>query len=231
MASFTHGMTDQPPEEESVTDPAGPRAQRASEEHNQRPLVKIIPDRRRHRRVEVRVFGRFMREDKQEYPCQVLNMSAGGIALKSPVECAEGERVVAYLDNFGRIEGVVVRCFDGGFAVRVIASLYKREKIANLLTWLINQESLGLTEDRRYERVAPRNPSSKLILPNGEVHACRVIDVSLSGASITSEVRPPLDSAVVLGRMRGRVVRHHDQGVAIQFSDLQDPDNLARSFG
>jgi hypothetical protein len=36
---------------------------------------------------------------------------------------------------------------------------------------------------------------------------------------------------VILGRMRGRVVRHHDLGVAIQFSDLQDPDSLARSFG
>jgi hypothetical protein len=35
--------------------------------------------------------------------------------------------------------GVVARCFDGGFAVRILASLYKRERIANLLTWLINQ--------------------------------------------------------------------------------------------
>jgi hypothetical protein len=36
---------------------------------------------------------------------------------------------------------------------------------------------------------------------------------------------------VILGRMRGRVVRHHDQGVGIQFATLQDPDSLARSFG
>jgi hypothetical protein len=27
------------------------------------------------------------------------------------------------------------------------------------------------------------------------------------------------------------VVRHHDQGVAIQFAELQDPDSLARTFG
>jgi len=26
-------------------------------------------------------------------------------------------------------------------------------------------------------------------------------------------------------------VRHHEQGVAIQFVELQDPDSLARSFG
>jgi len=133
-----------------------------------------------------------MREDKEEYPCQVVEMSAGGMALLSPVQCREGERIVAYLDNFGRLEGIVVRCVDGGFAVRIIASQYKREKIANLLTWLINRESLGLNEERKHERVVPRNPSSKLILPDGDVFDCRVIDVSLSGASIAIEKKPLL---------------------------------------
>ena len=35
-----------------------------------------------------------------------------------------------------------------------------------------------------------RNPASKLILPSGEVHACKVIDVSLSGASIAMRRAP-----------------------------------------
>jgi hypothetical protein len=95
-----------------------------------RPIVKIVPDRRRHRRVPVDLAGRFMREDRQEYPCQVINMSAGGMALLAPAICDDGERIVAYLDNLGRIEGVVVRSFEGGFAVRILACLYKRERIA-----------------------------------------------------------------------------------------------------
>lgn len=99
-----------------------------------RSSAKIVPDRRRHRRVPVSIFGRFMREDKQEYPCQVINMSAGGMAIVASVSCDVGERIVAYLDNLGRIEGIVVRAFEGGFAVRILASLYKRERIANLLT-------------------------------------------------------------------------------------------------
>jgi hypothetical protein len=191
-----------------------------------------VPDRRRYRRVPVSVFGRFMRDDKQEYPCEVINMSAGGMALLSPVACADQERIVAYLDKFGRIEGVVVRSFEGGFVVRILASPAKCEKIANSLTWITNEKALGLTDKRSYERVAVANPASKLILPSGEVVACKVIDVSLSGASIAIEAaRPPVNTMVILGRMRGRVVRHHDQGVAIQFATLQDPDSLARSFG
>jgi hypothetical protein len=70
-----------------------------------------------------------------------------------------------------------------------------------------------------------------LILPNGEVHSCRIIDVSLRGASIVSDVKPPIGTAVILGRMRGRVVRHHGQGMGIHFADLRDPNSRARSFG
>ena len=125
----------------------------------------------------------------------------------------------------------MVRSFEGGFAVRILASLYKRERIANLLTWLINQKSLGLGEERKHERIVPRINASKLIMPNGDVHNCRVIDVSLSGASVACTVKPPLGTMVILGRMRGRVVRHHELGIALQFIELQDPDSLARTFG
>jgi PilZ domain len=212
--------------------PAEPnRRERLLDRRAHRPLAKIVPERRRHRRVPVTVFGRFMREDKQEYPCQVINMSAGGMALLAPVTGQDGERVVAYLDNLGRIEGVVVRSFEGGFAMRIVASLHKRERIANLLTWLTNQQALGLGEERKHERVVPRINASKLILPDGAVHNCRVIDVSLSGASVACVIKPPIGTVVILGRMRSRVVRHHDQGAALQFVELQDPDSLARTFG
>jgi len=218
-------------EEGSPAEPQRERRERLLDRKAKRPIAKIVPDRRRHRRVPVTLFGRFMREDKQEYPCQVINMSAGGMAVLAPASCRDGERIVAYLDNLGRIEGIVSRSFDGGFAVRILASLQKRERIANLLTWLSNQKELGLGEERKHERVVPRINASKLILPNGDVHNCRVIDVSLSGASVACAIKPPLDTVVILGRMRGRVVRHHDQGIALQFVELQDPDSLAKTFG
>jgi PilZ domain len=205
------------------------RASRLLDRRHNRPIPKIVQDRRKHRRVVVSIFGRFMREDKQEYPCHIINMSAGGMAMLVPVRCDLDERIVAYLDNLGRIEGIVARVFEGALGVRILASAAKRERIANLLTWLANQKDLG--DERKHERIVPRNNASKLILPSSAVHDCRVIDVSLSGASVVCALKPPLGTVVILGRMRGRVVRHHEQGIALEFVELQDPDSLTRSFG
>ena len=200
------------------------------ERRSGRPIPKLVPDRRKYRRVPITLHGRLMADDKQEYPCEVVDMSAGGMALLAPVSCQPGERIVAYLENLGRLEGTVARTFEGGFAVELKASTQKRERIANLLTWYTNRDYLD-GQERQHERFEPRIATQKLILPNGDVHDCRVIDVSLSGASVATRVKPPLESVVVLGRLRGRVVRHHDQGIGIQFAKIQDPDSLARTFG
>ena len=77
----------------------------------------------------------------------------------------------------------------------------------------------------------PRITKQTLILPNGKVHYVRVIDASLSGALITPHIMPSVDTVVVLGRLRGRVGRHHGEGFAIEFVELQDPDSLERTFG
>ncbi len=226
-------MISAPNTEEASVDQK-PRSQDDVEQtpHADRKPPRIVDDRRQYRRVNVRIFGRFMREDKQEFPCRIINMSAGGMAMLAPVACQMGERIVAYLDNFGRIEGTVVRCFEGGFAIEITASAVRREKIANLLTWAVNQENLGLdATTRAHERKIPPKPESKLILPDGETVECRVIDVSLSGASISIDRKPAIGTVVVLGRMRGTVVRRHDTGVAIQFASVQNPDSIAQSFG
>jgi hypothetical protein len=110
---------------------------------------------------------------------------------------------VAYIENLGRLEGTVAPTFEGGFAVDIKASSQKRERIANLLTWYLNRDLLG-SEGRQHERFEPRIAAQKLILPNGDVCDCQVIDVSLSRASIATRVKPPVDSVVVLGRLRGR---------------------------
>ncbi|MCB1443073.1 MAG: PilZ domain-containing protein [Methyloceanibacter sp.] len=191
---------------------------------------KILEERRRFKRIDVSLSGRFMGETTEdEYPCEVFNMSPGGMAVRAPFSPRTGERVVAYIEHLGGLEGRVARTFEGGFAVEFKISSRKRERIANVLTWYSSGGHDA--DDRAHERYEPRITAQKLILPSGDVHDCRVIDVSLSGASIAIRLKPEIDSMVILGRLRGRVVRHHDKGFAIQFVSIQDPDNLARTFG
>ncbi len=192
---------------------------------------KLIPDRRVFQRVRIRLLGRFMREDKEEYPCQIVNMSAGGLAIHAPTAGALGEHLVVYVDQIGRVEGTVSRTFPEGFAVEISATNYKREKIVNQLTWLVNRTRLNMAEERTHERVSPNRPNTQMTLLDGSVLPCQVLDISLSGASVAVNPRPPMGQPVVLGLTRGSIVRHHEQGVGIRFLDIQDPATIKRQFG
>lgn len=187
-------------------------------------------ERRNFQRVRIKVYGRYMLEDRSEHPCQVVDMSPGNVAFRATRIAAPGEKVIAYIDHIGRIEGVVTRTFDDGFAMTVIASERKRDKLAAQLTWLANKHELDLPEDRRHERVAPRNPRSILKLADGRQYQCRIIDLSLSGAAIEIEVKPALGVQVTLGTMRGQVVRHFDEGIAVEFAVIQRPETLEAEF-
>ncbi|WP_439529850.1 PilZ domain-containing protein [Pannonibacter sp.] len=179
-------------------------------------------DRRRHQRVRVNILGRFMLENRQEYPCQVVNMSPGGLAMITPVAGRVGEKVVAYLDHIGRVEGVIARDIEGGFAVSLNTTPRRRDKLASVLTWLANRHELNLPEDRRHDRFIPKNPVTRIVLPDGTAYMCRILDISLSGAALSCPARPPIGTELGLGKMRGRVVRHLEDGLAVEFAVIQN---------
>jgi PilZ domain len=192
-------------------------------------LRALSQDRRRHQRVKVSLLGRYMLVDRREFPCQVVDMSPGGMAVIAPVAGNMGDRVIAYVDHLGRLEGTIARLFENGFAMTIAATVRKRDKLAAQLTWLANRHILGLPEDRRHGRIAPRNPVGRLIMPNGISITCRIIDVSQSGAGIATRERPPIGTLVMLGKVQGRVVRHLEDGFAIEFTRLLHPDFLEDS--
>jgi hypothetical protein len=199
-----------------------------------RSRARILPlneERRRHQRVRIDLLGRLMLENRQEYPCRIINMSPGGAAVMADTPGKIGERVIAYVDHLGRLEGKITREFQGGFAMSIGATPRKREKLAAQLTWLANRQILNLPEDRRHGRIVPRNPMARLILPNGTNVACRVIDISASGAAVAlpPSQLPPVGAAVTIGKTSGRVVRHIDDGFAIEFTRLLHPDFLEES--
>jgi PilZ domain-containing protein len=192
-------------------------------------ILPAAEERRRFQRVKVHLLGRYMLPDRREFPCQVINMSPGGLALLAPGIGNVGDRVIAYLDHVGRVEGKITRIIDNGFAMTIAATARKRDKLAAQLTWLANRDILNLPEDRRHDRVVPRNPIAVITLEDGTRMTCRIIDLSLSGAAVAAEHRPPLQSLVLLGRVQARVVRNLEEGFAMEFIHEQLVETLEES--
>ncbi len=187
---------------------------------------KPQPEQRSFQRVSVNLPGRLMLPNHDEYECTVLDMSPGDASFVCAARPRMGERIIAYVDHLGRIEGSVAVLNDNGFAILLNATDRKREKLAAQLTWIANKHELGLPEDRRHNRLAPRNTRTELTLDDGRRYPCRIIDLSLSGAAVDIEVRPALGTPIQLGNMKGRVVRHFQEGVAIEFSSVQSKEAL-----
>jgi len=183
-------------------------------------------DNRVFQRVVVNLQGRLMLEDLSEFDCKAVDMSPGDIHFQCTAFPRVGERIIAYVDHIGRLEGTVIKLVDHGFIISLQATDRKREKLAAQLTWLANKQELGLPEDRRHERIAPRTARSELGLDDGRVYPCRIIDLSMSGAAVEIEVRPAMGTPVRLGNMRGRVVRHFQEGVAIEFLSQLSRENF-----
>ena len=191
-----------------------------------------VAERRSFQRVRVKIYGRFMLEDRSEHPCQVIDMSPGNVSLRTDrVPASPARRSSPTSITSAASKGVVTRTLQDGFAMTVIASERKKDKLAAQLTWLANKHELDLPEDRRHERVAPRNPMSVLHLLDGRQYPCRIIDLSLSGAAIEIEVKPAVGIQVTLGTMRGQVVRHFEDGLAIEFAVIQRAETLDSEFG
>ena len=201
----------------------------APQTFRQRSLIRQH-DRRRNQRVNVNLLGRFMLEDRREFPCQTQNMSPGSLALTTPIIGRVGERVVAYIDHIGRVEGLITRVFDGGFAMTIVATLRKKDKLAAKLTWLANRHELDLPEDRRHDRATPNISVVTIALPDGREYRAKVLDMSLSGAAVAMDVKPPIGSPLMIGKLRGSVVRHSEEGVAVEFATLQTASSLEQNL-
>ena len=179
--------------------------------------VGVGPQNRKHKRVLMVLLGRFMRADKQEFPCRTKDISVSGASICSSVSPEMGEFVVAYFDAIGGVRGKVVRVFDDGFAMKFQSTSHKQEKLAAELTWLINRDTFGTIDERRHDRRPAVDKFSVLSLSDNFQTKCEILDVSLAGAMLATEARPAIGSEVVLGKQTAVVRRHHETGIGIQF--------------
>jgi hypothetical protein len=158
-----------------------------------------------------------MLPDMSEYPCQVANLSLDGANFITDHVPAGGQNIVAYIDEIGRVEAISADAVPGGFRVLFPQSGPRRERLSARLRWFATKHEDPDASLRRHIRYEPKDNKSHITLPDGRVYACEVIDISLSGAAVKVDVMPSLGTYIMLGKMRGRIVRYLESGVGIEF--------------
>ena len=98
-------------------------------------------DRRRHARIPLELRGRYMLEGGREYPCVTRDLSRIGMAIEGVPVGAIGERVVAYLEELGRVEGRVVRRSNGWFAIQLVATPQRLELIDEKISEIVRRNA------------------------------------------------------------------------------------------
>jgi hypothetical protein len=167
-----------------------------------------------------------MLPDMSEHPCQVSGLSVGGAIFHSEHVPPAGLPIVAYLEELGRVEALSAEPVDGGFRIVFTVKGARLEKLESRIKWLNHKQRGSEAEGRRHARFEPRDSKSQITLPDGRVYTCEVLDISVSGAGIRVEVMPTVGTYVMLGKMRGRVVRHLEHGLAIEFASQLDGRQL-----
>jgi hypothetical protein len=143
-------------------------------------------DLRVHPRIPLEVVGRYLLVNGEEFPCKTIDVSPWGLSLRVVKNGRPGDRVLVYLRELGRIEGRIVRRYPDRLAIEIIASPYRRERIAERIEGLLRMRD-GHTQERR---AAPRedvDPSQTILFTDeGEEFVAELIELSLSGRGLKS---------------------------------------------
>jgi hypothetical protein len=193
-------------------------------EHTQgeKVLARAANERRRFRRVHIAVAGRlYIPATQEEAICTIEDISPGDASILCELHREPQGRAVIYLDGLGRFEGPVVRSKPGGFVMTFACSHQKREKLAEQLTLELNRHLLSDTDVRRHDRVETGSGSfTHFTRYTGEQIRCEVLDLSLTGVSVKTDVKPSVGEHILIGNRAGRVARHHAEGIGVEFLGL-----------
>lgn len=121
--------------------------------------------KQRAKRYPVRLTGRYLLADRTEWQCHSIDISPTGILIHGLAKPYHGQKIVIYLEEIGRLEGVVVRLKPEGFALSIHATDRKREQLAMLLDKIAKGEGAprrsheGLLADpAKQTKISPSKP-------------------------------------------------------------------------
>ena len=164
------------------------------------------------------------------FACRMQSLTSATVTLAAPVIGEPGQRTTVLLDQIGFIAGHVARVFEDGFQLDIQGSNQDRQKLAAKINWLKKRNLRQAADKRSTRRFLPRNPRAFLYL-GSEEHNCFLIDISPSGAGVSSAVSPPIGTSIVLGKIPGRVVRQMNVGFGIAFDVVATAETLESDIG
>ncbi len=176
-----------------------------------------VLDLRKHRRINMLAKARYLASDGREYDAVVQDASISGLFLHSVHKPKSGDRIIVYVDGFGRVECIVRRVIDEGFAVEFGAGERKRDRLVEKLTLFANQELLEGKNIASFPSISSKQEAVTLCLENGDVIPCKVKDFSLVSASVHPARMIAIGERVSLGKMKGRVAAHAGDDLIVKF--------------
>jgi hypothetical protein len=184
-------------------------------------------------RVIVSIPGRYSLADRRDargerrvFSCRAIYLSPREIALAGPVMGKVGDRVIANIDQLGKIEGPITRLIRGGFMINISGGALTRDELSAKIEWLEGFKNHDTPNKRASERIIPANPHSRLTYADGSIENCLMLNFSVSGAAISADSPPDIKTVLAVGSIVGRVIRHFDGGFAVRFVEQQDRDTV-----
>jgi hypothetical protein len=185
------------------------------------------------RAVDLRTGGRYslsnrrdMQGNRREFACRTTRISPFQMLVAAPVLGPRGERVISFFGELGKLDGWITDVVEGGFLVDIAVTRAAREGLASKLSWLEKRQRDAVVDLRSQQRIIPENPHTNLIFADGTTLSCFVIDVSPSGVAVSADVDPEIGTRLSVGRAVGQVVRRFNEGFAVQFDRVHQPDYL-----
>jgi hypothetical protein len=162
------------------------------------------------------------------FACRATRVSPFRMMVEMPVVGKVGDNLTSYFRDIGNFEGTISDTARGGALLELEMTQQMRAKLADKLTWLEKKtkDPASISDARKTPRFVPKAALSTLTLADGTVHSCYVLDASLSGVAVATEVRPPVGMPVGIGACIGRVIRHTSEGFAVKFVKQQSRDEL-----
>ena len=162
------------------------------------------------------------------FACRATRVSPFRMMVEMPVVGKVGDNLTSYFRDIGNFEGTISDTARGGVLLELEMTQAMRAKLADKLTWLEKKtrDPASISDARKNPRFVPKASLSTLTLADGTIQSCFVLDASLSGAAVATELRPPIGTPLGIGGCIGRVIRHTPEGFAVKFVKQQSRDEL-----